>query len=261
MASSCSPDDVPPEARILDVRAGDGGVAVPGAVRVTEADFADPVVDPAQGGRHPLPDPARFAARLGEWGITPETPVVVYDAVNGANAAARVWWMLRALGHQRVCVLDGDPSGLRAIPFTAAPAYPTSRWRAPLASIDEVDAARQDPTRRVLDARAGARFRGETEPFDPIAGRIPGARNAFYADNLEASGRLRSPEALRAHYLALLGGVPPERTIVHCGSGITACHDLLALERAGLPGAALYVGSWSEWCRQPQRPIGRGESE
>jgi thiosulfate/3-mercaptopyruvate sulfurtransferase len=260
MGSSCSPDDVG-DARVLDVRVGEGGVAVPGAVRVTEADFAGPVVDAAHGGRHPLPDPARFAAKLGEWGITPSTRVVVYDAANGANAAARVWWMLRALGHESVWVLDGDPSGLRAAPFAPAPPYPTQTWQAPIADIEEVDAARQDPTRRVLDARAGFRFRGESEPFDPVAGRIPGARNAFYGDNLDPAGRLRPPEALRAHYLALLGGVPPERTIVHCGSGISACHDLLALERAGLPGAALYVGSWSEWCRQPQRPTGRGLPE
>jgi thiosulfate/3-mercaptopyruvate sulfurtransferase len=258
-----------PDLRILDARVGKsaGGAHLPGAIAVSlDRDLADPAPDPADGGRHPLPDPDRFARLLGAWGLTPATRVVVYDDQSGANAAARLWWLLRAVGHERVQILDGGlPAAIAAgLPLTdeppragPAPEYPVRPWQLPTASAEQVDAARQDPTRLVLDARAPFRFRGESEPFDPVAGHIPGARNAPYADNLDASGRFKPAADLRALYAPLLGDVPPQRVIVHCGSGVTACHDLVALELAGLPGAALYVGSWSEWCRQP-RPIATG---
>ena len=260
-----------PGVRVLDARVGTGagGAHLPGAVAVSlDRDLADAPPDAAHGGRHPLPDPARFAALLGAWGVTPATRVVVYDDQSGANAAARLWWMLRAAGHADVQILDGGlgaatAAGLPlvdgATQVAAAPPYPVRPWRLPTASIEEVDAARHDPSRLVLDARAPFRFRGESEPFDPVAGHIPGARNAPYADNLDAGGRFKSPAELRAIYTRLLGDVAPDRVILHCGSGVTACHDLVALELAGLPGAALYVGSWSEWCRQPARPVGRGD--
>ena len=227
-----------------------------------ERDLAAPVADPAHGGRHPLPTADAFAATLGRWGITPSSRVVAYDDQNGANSASRLWWMLRALGHRDVQVVDGGLAALRAAGFpittevpapAAAPPYPHTGW-AELADIDDVERARNAPDRRVIDVRAAFRFRGESDPFDPIAGHIPGARNAPYADNLRPDGTFKSADELRAHLAAALDGIPPTQTIIHCGSGVTACHTLLALERAGLSGAKLYIGSWSEWCRHPDRP-------
>ena len=129
------------------------------------------------------------------------------------------------------------------------PTYPADRWQFPSVTADEVEAIRHDPTRKLLDVRSAVRWRGDAEPFDPVAGHIPGALNLAWNDNLGPDGRFKAPELLRAQYETLLEGTPPERLAVHCGSGVTACHTLLALEVAGLPGAALYVGSWSEWCR------------
>lgn len=224
----------------------------------------EPDFDPARGGRHPLPSIARWAGTLGSWGIAPGIPVVVYDQSDGSNAAARAWWMLRAAGHGEVQVLDGGfvaalAAGLPVGADRAAPAprppYPATRWILPLAGMAEVDEARRDPARRVLDVRSAPRYRGETEPIDPVAGRIPGAINLFFGENMEG-GRFKSPHALRTRYEELFDGLPPARVIVHCGSGVTACHTLLALETAGLPGAALYAGSWSEWCRS-DRPRDR----
>jgi thiosulfate/3-mercaptopyruvate sulfurtransferase len=232
---------------------------LPGAIN------ADPDVhlsergDPARGGRHPLPALGRWREQLGKWGIGPETRVVVYDAQNGANAAARAWWMLRAVGHENVFVFDGPLP-----PFTAdAPRimprepYPATSWQRPTVDIDEVDRLRNDPAWKVLDVRSAPRYRGETEPIDPIAGHIPGALNLPYFENLE-DGRFKSPEALREQYERFLDGTAVEHLAVHCGSGVTACHTLLALEHAGLHGASLFVGSWSEWCRT--RGGGSGDS-
>jgi len=219
---------------------------------------SDPGHDPARGGRHPLPPVARFAAQVGAWGIGPGTEVVVYDAQGGGNAAARLWWMLRALGHGPVRVLDGGlPAALEAglalteatRPVAALPPYPADRWGLPTVDAEAVEALRHDPTRKLLDVRSAERWRGDTEPFDPVAGHIPGSLNLAWNENLGPDGRFRAPEALRARYGELLAGTPPDRLAVHCGSGVTACHTLLALEVAGLPGAALYLGSWSEWCR------------
>jgi thiosulfate/3-mercaptopyruvate sulfurtransferase len=213
---------------------------------------------PAQGGRHPLPPVNTFAAQLGAWGITPTTEVVAYDASGGSNAAARFWWMLRALGHRHASVLDGGllaaleaGFSLEVETFCVAPLdpYPADRWLLPLVAIEGVEALRRDPSRKLLDVRSAERWRGDLEPFDPVAGHIPGALNLAWNENLGPGGRFKSPAALRAQYEALLDGTPPDGLTVHCGSGVTACHTLLALEHAGLPGAALYVGSWSEWCR------------
>lgn len=212
-----------------------------------------PDFEPARGGRHPLPDPARFAAWLGSHGIAPETPVAVYDGARGGSGAARAWWMLRALGHRPVALLEGL---LTEAPWTQAPspvrnacAYPAVPWMLPTVDLPLVEHARLDPAWIVLDVRSAARWRGETEPIDPVPGRVPGSVNVFWEENLEADGTFRSPEALRSTYLGLLDGTPVDRLIVHCGSGVTACHTLLALELAGLHGARLYVGSFSEWCR------------
>lgn len=219
---------------------------------------------PARGGRHPLPPLDRWTQQLGAWGIGPETHVVIYDDQSGANAAARAWWMLRSVGHERVSVLDGGFAAAIAAGFdtttdvpvvVAHPPYPAAAWHRPTVDMPRVDALRNDDGWKVLDVRSGERFRGETEPIDPIAGHIPGAVNLPFAENLD-QGRFKSPHELRAMYEQLLGETPVDRLIVHCGSGVTACHTLLALERAGLDGAALYVGSWGEWCRNdlPREP-------
>jgi thiosulfate/3-mercaptopyruvate sulfurtransferase len=253
---------------------------LPGAWHVQlDRDLAAPSPDPAHGGRHPLPDLDELAAKLGRWGVAPGTRVVAYDDQHGANAAARLWWLLSAVGHRDVQVVDGGLAALRAAGFEltaeepvprAGPRYPISAVPAiaglvrGCADIDAVEAARGAPDRRVIDVRSAARYRGDTEPFDPIAGHIPGARNAPFADNLRPDGTFKSAEELRAMFTTVLDGIAPVQTIVHCGSGVTACHTLLALDRAGLSGAKLYVGSWSEWCRNPARarePDTRGSAE
>jgi thiosulfate/3-mercaptopyruvate sulfurtransferase len=223
--------------------------------------------DPARGGRHPLPPCEWFRRKLDAWGVSRGMPVVVYDDQGGANAAARAYWMLRALGHEEVCVLDG---GLKAalaakIPLSTEPASITlamtsnirAHWMRPTVSIDDVETYAKTPGWKVLDVRSPERFRGETEPLDPVAGHIPGAVNLFFGENLTKEGTFKPRGELHAMYERLLGDVPPQRLVVHCGSGVTACHTLLALDLAGLPGASLYVGSWSEWCRSG-KPQGRG---
>jgi thiosulfate/3-mercaptopyruvate sulfurtransferase len=236
---------------------------LPGALHAQlERDLAAPAHEPAHGGRHPLPDVDAFAATLGRWGITPSSRVVAYDDQNGANAAARLWWMLRAIGHREVRVVDGGLAALRAAGFALTtdepvpapqPPYPHRGLVRKVADIEEVDRARTAADRRLIDVRAAFRFRGDSDPFDPVAGHIPGARNAPYAENLRADGTFKTADELRALFSGVLDGVPPAETIVQCGSGVTACHTLLAMERAGLAGAKLYVGSWSEWCRHPER--------
>ena len=263
-------------ARLIDARGG-GGEAytlghLPGAVFADlERDLARPR-DPRRGGRHPLPGVGDWCRTLGDWGIGPSTRVVVYDAAAGANAAARAWWMLRAVGHEAVTVLDG---GLQAaieagVPTTTEvpvidrlPPYPTpfgARWGLPLASAEQVDESRLDPDRCLLDVRAEFRYRGESDPFDPVPGHIPGAVNLPYAASLDAVGRFRPPEALRAQFESRLLGRAPGQTTVYCGSGVTACHTLLAMAHAGLEGGILYAGSWSEWCRsdRPRATLVRG---
>lgn len=260
--------EIPPGSVLLDARPGADAFAarhLPGALH---ADLnrclslaTAPDADPARGGRHPLPAPAQWAAQLGAWGITPETPVVAYDDANGGNGAARLWWMLRAFGHARAAVLEGGLQAGMAEGLPApgarpgpAPPYPGDRWLWPTVTMDEVERLRQDPDWKVLDVRSAPRYRGETEPIDPVAGHIPGALNLPFAENMDAQGRFKDPADLRRMYLDFLAGTDPGHLAVHCGSGVTACHTLLALERAGLPGAALYVGSWSEWSRNHPKP-------
>ena len=255
-----------PDAVLLDCRTGPDARERYERAHLRGAVFVDLETDlsakgnPARGGRHPLPDAKVFGERLGRWGVRPGAPVVAYDDQGGANAAARLWWMLRAIGHERVQVLDGGLQAAEAagLPITdqpsvahEAPPYPAQRYLWPMADIERVDEARKSPDARVLDVRAAVRFRGEQEPIDPIAGHIPGAHNIPLSENLE-DGRFKSAEALRKLYEPLFTGKSPQNVIVHCGSGVTACHTLLAMERAGLSGASLYVGSWGEWCRQPR---------
>lgn len=259
--------------RFIDARGGEQGRAayedqhVRGAVWANlESDLAAVPEDAAVGGRHPLPDIATWAQTLGRWGIEPATRVVVYDDQNGANAAARVWWMLRAAGHRHVAILDGGwqaavasslPNDAEVAGVASSPPYPVDRWSLPTKAIDEVEALARRPDWRVLDVRAAARYRGETEPFDPVPGHIPGAVNLPLEEILDGQGRFKDATALRGQYERMLGTVPVEQLIVHCGSGVTACHSLVALERAGLDGAALYVGSYSEWCRTDRAIDGR----
>lgn len=215
------------------------------------------------GGRHPLPTREVFAATAARLGLTPDTPVVLVDA-QGGMFAARAWWMLRWIGARDVRVLDGGLAAWRAAggalePGEVAPAAPGLAW--PLGPEPEglrltADAlAAQLGRVALLDARAPERYRGDVEPLDPVAGHIPGALNRPFSANLGPDGRFLPPEALRAAFQGLAGARP----VVHqCGSGVTACHNLLAMAVAGLPGGALYAGSWSEWCRDPARPVARG---
>ena len=215
------------------------------------------------GGRHPLPTREVFAATAARLGLTPDTPVVLVDA-QGGMFAARAWWMLRWIGARDVRVLDGGLAAWRAAggalePGEVAPATPGPAW--PLGPEPEglrltADALAVQLGRvALLDARAPERYRGDVEPLDPVAGHIPGALNRPFSANLGPDGRFLPPEALRAAFQGLAGARP----VVHqCGSGVTACHNLLAMAVAGLPGGALYAGSWSEWCRDPARPVAQG---
>jgi thiosulfate/3-mercaptopyruvate sulfurtransferase len=235
---------------------------IPGAVFVdVDADLAAP--RKADSGRHPLPAPEDFARAMERVGIGDDSVVVAYDDAGGSNAA-RLWWMLTVTG-RRAAVLDG---GLAAWTGELEPGPGRHRPRGsfsprpwPSDAVvdgDRVDALRRDPSAVVLDARAAERYRGEVEPIDPVAGHIPGAKSAPWAANLDPeTGRFLPPDALRRQYEAL--GVDGRRTVVaYCGSGVTSCHDVLALELAGFPGAKLYVGSWSEWIAGLSRPMAKG---
>ncbi len=220
-------------------------------------------VQNGSNGRHPLPDVQGFAARMGEAGVSRATQVVVYDDAEGM-IAGRLWWLLRWLGHGRVALLDGGikrwiaegrPLSLER-PESAPASFPIEQrdW---VVSADQVLANIGKDEFCVIDARAPDRFRGENETLDAVGGHIPGARNRFFRDNLNADGTFRNAAELRREYLALLAGFAPEEIVLQCGSGVSACHNLIAMEIAGLPGARLYPGSWSEWCSDPARPVAR----
>ena len=214
-----------------------------------------------RNGRHPLPDRAAFARCVGQWGVTPSTQVVAYDA-QGGMYAARLWWMMRDLGHEAVAVLNG---GLSAYAGTLTSSAPTARTcpSYPIGkSLQSQLNAEQLLTRlgrcRLVDARAGERFRGEVEPLDTQAGHIPGASNRNFKDNLRPDGRFKSAAQLAAEWMPLLAPYKPQEVVHQCGSGVTACHNLLALEYAGLGGSILYPGSWSEWSSDPTKPVAKG---
>lgn len=219
--------------------------------------------DAKNGGRHPLPATDSFAFLLGQLGIGPDTHVVVYDDKSGANAAARFWWMLRATGHAAVQVLDGGyeaalragiPGSLKAEMAQKNEPYLFGTWKLPIASMEQVQKASTDDRFLIIDVREAERYRGETEPYDIIAGHIPGAVNIPYHQNLDRDGFFHPPKYLREHFLKLTGNHDMDHVIVHCGSGVTACHTLLALDHAGLGIPALYTGSYSEWIRN-NKPI------
>jgi thiosulfate/3-mercaptopyruvate sulfurtransferase len=217
-------------------------------------------------GRHPLPDLAAFCAQLGAWGIAPDTQVVVYDDSFG-SMAVRLWWLLRGLGHAKVALLDGNyPLWLRdkrptttELPMIVPMGYPVPAQVDWGVNADTVETIRQRADHKLIDARPEQRFSGEAEKIDPVAGHIPGAINWVYEENLDFDGTYLPADELRDAYTALLAGVAPEHVVHTCGSGVTACHNVLAMEIARLPGSRLYPGSWSEWITDPARPVATGE--
>ncbi|MEO7199330.1 MAG: sulfurtransferase [Dokdonella sp.] len=217
-------------------------------------------------GRHPLPDEQAFAATLSRWGWHAGMRVVAYDAAGGGLAAARLWWMLRLLGEHTVSVLDGGWQAWQEVGGAVVTDTPS---RAPssvdiafdagqMVGYDELQSALATQSVRLLDARAAARYRGEVEPLDAVAGHVPGALNRPHDTNIDAHGRFKSPVQLRAEFLPLIGEQAPEAIVHMCGSGVTACHNLLAMEYAGLHGSRLFAPSWSGWISDPKRPVAVG---
>ena len=229
----------------------------------------DPSKGPtASGGRHPLPTREQFAHTLGQWGIdNPNTQVVVYDR-NGNMVGGRLWWMLQWCGHAPVAVLDGGwaawtAAGLHtesdpAAGGGAATPYPLAPALVQLVGASDVLQQLGSAQQTLIDARANPRFKGEMEPLDPAAGHIPGALNRPFADNFNAQGLYHAPEALRATFDNLLGSRPASSVVLHCGSGVSAIPNLIAMKLAGYPTPALFAGSWSEWCSDPSRPVAKG---
>lgn len=248
---------------LLNVDAGrlayDAG-HVPGAVHAhLDRDLSGPKT--GMNGRHPLPDAAKFCSWLGRAGITPGTPVVAYDEGSGSYAA-RLWWLMRWVGHVRVCVLDGGwaswaaqdrPRSCEVVSFPEQ-TYAGAPRRELVVTTAAVEANLSEGRFLVVDARGAARFAGIEEPIDPLAGHIPGVVNRPYTQNLQA-GRFKAAATLREEFETLLQGKPPTAVVHQCGSGVTACHNLLAMEHAGLRGSKLYAGSWSEWCSDAGRPV------
>ena len=242
---------------------------LPGAIHADlHHDLAVP--ETRTSGRHPLPAPDGFAARLRAWGIDDDSLLLAYDDASGMWAA-RFWWMAaRWLGHAHVAVLDGGWRRWTSLGLPVTTEVPALRAAGTFAGhydpattvdSDSTQAAALDPERRVLDARAPERYRGDIEPIDRVAGHIPGALNHPSSSVVAADGTFLPAAELRARFAAQLGGVPPGQVIAYCGSGVSACHVLLAMERAGLPGGRLYPGSWSEWSRDPARPVATGSGE
>jgi thiosulfate/3-mercaptopyruvate sulfurtransferase len=262
-----------PDWRVIDVRHQLADVAfgrraydaghLPGALFLhCDADLSGPMT--GSNGRHPLPAPEVMAARLAACGIGKQTQVVVYDDAQGM-IAGRLWWLLRWLGHDQVAVLDGGLQAWQAAGAPLTPALPKVEAQPFVAELAEgpvgvetVLAFLHTARLHLIDARSPDRFRGENETIDPVGGRIPGAVNRFFRDNLQADGCFKPTAQLREEWLDLLAGRSPETVVHQCGSGVSACHNILAMEIAGLSGSRLYAGSWSEWCADPARPVVSG---
>ena len=249
--------------QLSDVTYGEKAYAeghLPGAFFLhLDRDLSSPMN--GHNGRHPLPDISLLASKLGAAGVDRKTQVVVYDDAGGM-IAGRLWWLLRWLGHDKVALLDGgigqwvkEGRSLTAEPASSLPVVFTVNQRDWVVTADAVLANIARGELCLVDARAPDRFRGENETLDPVGGHIPGARNRFFRDNLAADGRFKPAAELRKEWLETLAGVPSESSVMYCGSGVSACHNLLALSLAGLDGARVYAGSWSEWCSDPDRPI------
>jgi thiosulfate/3-mercaptopyruvate sulfurtransferase len=253
---------------LTDLGAGERAYAaghIPGAVYV-HLERTLSAAKNGRNGRHPLPTREAFAQAMAALGIDDTTQVVAYDNAGGMYAS-RLWWMLRWAGHRAAAVLDGGIAAWKAAGQPLSSEVPAARprgnfsLRPSLVQTVDYEAVKANIDSRqklVLDARAPDRFRGENETLDPIGGHIPGARNRLFRDNLAADGRFKAPAQLRAEFDAITGGRPADQLVAQCGSGVTACHNLLAMEVAGLAGATLYPGSWSEWSAQPGAPIATG---
>jgi len=254
-----------PNIRIFDVRTGPNAKEEYQKKHLKNAVFVDlnndlaEIDDPKDGGRHPLPAFSNFIKTLAKLGIDKDSQVVIYDDKNGANAGARFWWMMKAVGHKNVQVLNG---GLQSAENQSYPLnsgdenYPETEyvsefndWQLPQFWIDDVKAATENPDFLIVDVRESQRYQGITEPIDLVAGHIPNAENFPFSDNLDENGLFRSPEILKEKYTEFFKNKDPKQIIFHCGSGVTACHSLLALDHAGFEIPNLYVGSWSEWSR------------
>jgi len=241
-----------------------GTAHVPGAVYAhLDTDLSGPKT--GRNGRHPLPNPDTLADTFGRLGITSGMQVVAYDQDNGMFAS-RLWWLLRWMGHDAAAVLDGGFARWTAenrptrsgVERPAARRFEGAPRDGMIADVTQVATLVETRRATLVDARAPQRFRGETEPLDRVAGHIPGAKNYFFQQNVDEQHLFRTPEELREYIRSAIGDVRPAEIVCYCGSGVTACHNLLALEHAGLPGAKLYPGSWSEWCADESRPIEKG---
>lgn len=224
--------------------------------------------DVSKGGRHPLPTTENFSKLLSTLGITTNKHIILYDDKNGANAAARMWWMLKSVGHEKVQVLDGGfqeaekqnfPINSNPVNSTLTEEYQIESWKLPLSTLIEVEKASNDKSNLIIDVRESARYNGEIEPIDLVSGHIPNAINIPFSTNLDENGLFLSPKIVREKYKNIFKNNAPNEIIVHCGSGVTACHTLLAMDYAGFETPKLYVGSWSEWSRN-NKPIIVGKS-
>ncbi|KFF22395.1 sulfurtransferase [Chryseobacterium sp. JM1] len=230
-----------------------------------DKDLADIGEDAAFGGRHPLPDITKFAQTLSNLGVSEDSHVVIYDDKNGANAAARAWWMLKSFGLQNIQVLDGgfqaaEKNGVEFSSgeesFEKSSVVKRESWLLPVKALESVENELLSHSSTVVDVRDAYRYNGESEPIDLVAGHIPGAINIPFSENLDENGNFLKPEVLKQKYTELLKD-KPQHLIIHCGSGVTACHTILALNYAGFPIPDLYVGSWSEWSRREGKEIAR----
>jgi thiosulfate/3-mercaptopyruvate sulfurtransferase len=227
--------------------------------------LADIKSDLSEGGRHPLPKIETFARTLTDLGISKDKHIVIYDDKNGSNASARFWWMLRSVGHEKVQVLNGGLNQARRNGFPLSSVIPSVKkhpepyriqeWSLPTIEIDEVESISQNPDYLIVDVRDKERYEGKVEPIDLIAGHIPGAINIPFTENIGECGLFLNPNELRKKYESIFRGIKPENIIVHCGSGVTACHTLLTLDYAEMKIPALYIGSWSEWSRNNKQLI------
>ncbi|MEZ4774008.1 MAG: sulfurtransferase [Bacteroidia bacterium] len=243
-----------------------GNSHIPGAVYAhLDRDLSSPII-PGKSGRHPLPDTDKLVALFSSWGIETHTQVVVYDQGAG-GIAARLWWLLRWLGHDQTAVLDGGWAKWKQAghpvsdqPFLGPGGTFTAQIRNEyIADIEDFTYAKTKHACTLIDARERPRYLGETEPIDPVAGHIPGGKSLPFAGNIGNEGYFLPPEELKNRFLEVLGNTNPEESVTYCGSGVTACHNLLAMAHAGLGMGKLYPGSWSEWITNPERPVAVGE--